>query len=137
MLLKTVSLALLGFAFSVAGQESSQAPDPDKNKTPTLDVNRWIRGEFEKTQNKRPFIVTPEMKVTPGPGAKDLEKTEGGKCSIPLLEFKPEANSRMRVIPPNGASHMRFVKPPAPPCERAGSELLTPNPAPDSQPPKK
>ena len=139
MLLKTVSMALLGFAFSAAGQESPQVPNPDEKKPPSLDVQRWIRGEFEKTQNKRPFMVTPETKVTPGTDVKKLEKPESGKCSIPLLEFKPEANSRMRIIPPKVEGHMRFLKPPAPPCERTENELptLTPKPAPDSQPPKK
>jgi hypothetical protein len=139
MLLKRVSIALLGFAFYAAGQESPQVPHPDESKTPSLDVHRWIRGEFEQTQTKRPFIVTPEVEVTPGRRSKNFEKTESRKCSIPLLEFKPEANSRMRVIPPNGKGHMRFLKPPAPPCEPAVNELrsLTPKPAPDSQAPKK
>lgn len=139
MLLKTVSIALLGFAFSATGQESPQVPNPDEKKPPTLDVGRWLRGEFGSTQNRRAFIVTPETKVTPGTGAKNLKRTESGKCSIPLVEFKPKANSRMRVFPPKGEWPMQFVKPPAPPCERAESELpsLTPKPAPDSQPPKK
>jgi hypothetical protein len=134
MLLRTISIAVVAVGFS-AGQDHPAAPEQEIKKIPLLQIqtDRWLRGEFDQTQRKRNFIVTPELKVTPQTRAENFN----GKCSIPLLELKPDVDARIKVLPaPKGEGHIRIVKPPAPPCAPAEGESVSraPKPEADSAP---
>jgi hypothetical protein len=121
MLLRTISIAIVAVGFSV-GQDGPAAPEPEIKKIPFLQTDRWLRGEFEQAQSRRNFIGTPELKVAPKAQAKKFN----GKCSIPLVEFRPEVNARIKVLPaPKGEGHIRIVEPPAPPCAPAEGESVS------------
>jgi hypothetical protein len=62
-----------------------------------------------------------------------------GLCSIPLTELRPHVIPKMPNFAPKSQSgHMRFVKPPAPPCNQRESDAFsraTPKPERKPAPP--
>ena len=59
-----------------------------------------------------------------------------GLCSIPLTELRPQVIPKMPTFRPNTqGAHMRFVQPPAPPCNQRQSDALSrPTPPPERKP---
>src|SRR5262245_8062653 len=120
MLLRSVTITVLAFAFSAAAQDPPQTPKPEEKKEPSLDIDRWLRRELDSKQRNRNFFITPELKVAPEKVTPEIraERTDG-KCSVPLTDVTPQSNARARTLPvPKGEFHMRFIKPPAPPCNQ-------------------
>ena len=104
MLFRALLAAVIVAPFSAVAQNQTE---PLKSFEPKiLDTDRWIRGELG------PKKLMPKLAITP-------PRSEGrdGKCSILLKEFRPESTPRMKTFPPKTEGFIRFVKPPAPPCE--------------------
>ena len=59
-----------------------------------------------------------------------------GKCSIPLIELRPRVIPKMpNFRPKTQGGHMRFVKPPAPPCnQRESGAFSRATPRPERKP---
>jgi hypothetical protein len=76
-----------------------------EDKTFRFDTERWLRGELSPKKPIRSFVFT-------------AQKSDG-KCSIPLKEIRPKSTAPMKILPPKTEGHIRFLKPPAPPCEKA------------------